>query len=275
MILALPSVVQLTYNPVLGGILASTFFALASSIYLLCLRRLRNVSLRSLIPSSGTDVAVVCPGGNKNSRLRGKASMTSEEAMALAEVLQCVGTLNKRPGVYSCSETVRQSGVVSLGGLQNAFTKTLLDKFCPGLEIRISEPRDGDVHIRYGSESITPSQESSIAFLIYLTGGRTGCENPALLIFGQYGIDTVAAARYVRMRAKQLYYDFHGGDFAVRLDTHPALGYQGFPRFHKNISAEVFLDQTLQNRGWRVVLRWHEVERRLSALAGQLVKRLN
>ena len=266
MSLAMPSVVQLTYNPVLGGILASTCFALASSIYLLCLRRLRNASLRSLIPSSGTDVAVVCPGGSKNSRAHGKASMTSEEAMALAEVLQCVGALNKRPGVYSCSETVRQSGVVSLGGLQNAFTKTLLDKFCPGLEIRPPETRGEDVQIRLGSESITPSQEGSIAFIIYLTGGRTGCENPALLIFGQYGIDTVAAARYVRMRAKQLYYDFRGRDFAVRLDTHPALGYQGFPKLHKNISAEVFADPALRSRGWRVVLRWHKVERRLRAL---------
>jgi hypothetical protein len=265
MSLTMPSVVQLSYNPALGGILASTCFALASSIYLLCLRRLRNASLRSVIPSSGTDVAVVCPGGSTHGRLRGKACMTSEEAMALAEVLQCIGTLNKRPGVYSCAETVRQSGVISLGGFQNSFTKTLVEKFCPGLHIGIPEGRGGDWQICFGAESIKPTQESSIAFVIYLTGRRTGCENPALLVFGQYGIDTVAAARYVRMRSKQLYYDFHGRDFAVRLDTHPALGYQGFPKVHTNISAEVFTEQAQQRRGWRVAARWHVVERALSA----------
>jgi hypothetical protein len=252
MSLATPAIMQLAYNPVLGGILASACFAIISSMYLLCVRRISNVSLKSLIPSSDSNVAVVCPAGSKNGNPGEEARMTPEEAMALAEVLQCVGTLNKRPGVYSCTETMRQSGVVSLGGLQNnAFTRTLVSEFCPGLQIDISTSRGDEDHgvcIRYGSETTRPTPDRSIAFIIYLSGSITGCENSALLIFGQYGIDTVAAARYIRTKARQLYRDFRGRDFAVQLETHPGLGYQGFPKRHRNISAEVFASQVIPPR---------------------------
>ena len=179
--------------------------------------------------------------------------------MALAEVLQCVGTLNKRPGVYSCTETMRQSGVVSLGGLQkNAFTKTLLSEFCRGLKIDVSAPygdEDDGVRIRYGAKSVEPTQENSVAFIIYLSEYITKCENSVLLIFGQYGIDTVAAAYYVRTKARQLYYDFRGRDFAVQLQTHPSLGYQGFPKRHQDISADVFAGQVSQVKGRRLAVR--------------------
>jgi hypothetical protein len=264
---ATPAIIQLAYNPVLGGVLSSACFAILSSIYLLCLRRMRNVSLRSLIPSSDSNVAVVCPASSKNGGPSKEACMTAEEAMALAEVLQCVGTLNKRPGVYSCTETMRQSGVVSLGGLQkNAFTKTLLSEFCPGLGIDVSSSHgdeDDEVCIRYGSKSTTPTPERSIAFIIYLSGSITGCENSALLIFGQYGIDTVAAARYVRTRARQLYCDFRGRDFAVLLETHPSLGYQGFPKRHQNISAAVFASQVSQPRRRQLTARRRNVTKGL------------
>jgi hypothetical protein len=255
-----PAVSQLAYNPLLAGILSSAFFAILSSMYLYCLRRMRNISLKSLIPDSDSNVAVVCPAASKNGNLSKEACMTAEEAMALAEVLQCIGTINKKPGVYSCTETMRQSGVISLGGLQkNAFTRTLLSQLCPGLKIDISPScggEDDEVCISYGSKSIRPTPESSIAFIIYLSESTTRCENAALLIFGQYGIDTVAAARYVRTRARQLYYDSRGRDFVVQIETHPSLGYQGFPKRHQNISTEVFASQVSQRRrrrrpGWR------------------------
>ena len=103
-----PAVSQLAYNPLLAGILSSAFFAILSSMYLYCLRRMRNISLKSLIPDSDSNVAVVCPAASKNGNLSKEACMTAEEAMALAEVLQCIGTINKKPGVYSCTETMRQ-----------------------------------------------------------------------------------------------------------------------------------------------------------------------
>jgi hypothetical protein len=252
-------IIQLAYSPLFGGLLSSACFAVLSSAYLLCLRYMKNASLKSLIPNSDSNVAVVCPAGSKNGTSSKEACMTSEEAMALAEVLQCIGTLNKKPGVYSCTEMMRQSGVVSLGGLQkNAYTKTLLAEFCPGLKIDVSPSRSGEgaeVRIGFGSETITPTQESSVAFIIYLSERITKCENSALLIFGQYGIDTVAAARYVRTRARQLYRDFHGRDFAVQLKTHPSLGYQGFPKRHQNISAEIFASQVGQARRRQLAVR--------------------
>jgi hypothetical protein len=94
-------------------------------MYLYFLRRMRNISLKSLIPDSDSNVAVVCPAASKNGNLSKEACMTAEEAMALAEVLQCIGTINKKPGVYSCTETMRQSGVISLGGLHQAHTGEL------------------------------------------------------------------------------------------------------------------------------------------------------
>lgn len=140
MILATPAIIQLAYNPVLGGILSSACFGMMSSIYLLCLRQMRNVSLKSLIPSSDSNVAVVCPAGSRDGNPSEEARMTSEEAI-------------------------------------------------------------------------------------------------------------------VRTRARQLYYDFRGRDFAIQLETHPSLGYQGFPKRHQNISAEVFASQVGQPRRRQLTAR--------------------
>jgi hypothetical protein len=261
------AIVQLTENPILGGIISSVCFAAVSSGYLICVRRMRNISLKSLIPGSGSNVAVVCPGGIRADNQGGEAFMTSEEAMALAEVLQCIGTLNKEPIVYSCAETLRQSGIISIGGLEkNASTKTLLSQFCPGLKIGVAGPHSGETSISYGATTITPTYDKSIAFIIYLSSSITGCETAALLIFGQYGIDTVAAARYVRTQAKRLHRDFRGRSFAAQVVTYPTLGYQGFPKHHEDITQEVLPGHPAVTPRPRLMSRWHDAIQRHALL---------
>src|ERR1043165_7606684 len=89
----------LTRNQILGGVVSSACFAAISGICILCARRMRNADLKALIPSSGSNVIVVCPGAATRKGRAQVGLMTTEEAMALAEVLQCAGALNKMPSV--------------------------------------------------------------------------------------------------------------------------------------------------------------------------------
>lgn len=235
-------------NQILGGIISSACFAALSGTYFLCTRHMRNADLKAIIPSSGSNVVVVCPG-QAMSKGRGQAGlMTAEEAMALAEVLQCAGALNKIPSVQSCAERTRHSGVISLGGINNSFTAENLSEFCQGLQIKVPQGSSGGTLISYGSTQIAaPTEHRSIAFIIFMSSSITGCRDPVLLIFGEYGIDTCAAAHYLRNNARQLHREFRGREFAIKLITHPTLGYQGFPGSHEDISAEVFSSAELSN----------------------------
>jgi len=176
--------------------------------------------------------------------------MTTEEAMALAEVMQCAGALNKMPSVQSCAEKTRHSGLISLGGINNSFTATNLSEFCRGLEIKSGQGSSGDTFISHGSTQVAPPTERrSIAFIIFLSSAMTGCRDPVLLIFGEYGIDTCAAAHYLRTNARRLRREFRGHAFAVKLMTHPILGHQGFPGDHENITEDVFGKAELSRDG--------------------------
>ena len=147
----------LTNNQILGGIVSSACFAAISGIYILCMRRMRNADLKALIPSSGSNVIVVCPGGATRKGRAQIGLMTTEEAMALAEVLQCAGALNKIPSVQSCAEKTRHSGLISLGGINNSFTAGNLSEFCRGLEIKSGQGSSGDTLISHGSTQVAPS----------------------------------------------------------------------------------------------------------------------
>jgi hypothetical protein len=175
--------------------------------------------------------------------------MTVEEAMALAEVLQCAAALNKNPTVLSSTDKPRHPGIVSLGGgVYNSFTAANLSDFCPGLKIKPCSPGK-DTRISHGSTQIdTPSQDNSIAFIIFLSSFITGRRGPVLLIFGEYGIDTCAAAQYLRTNADKLHRQFRGRAFAVKLVTRPRDGHQGLPADHVDISKDVFDKPELPRR---------------------------
>jgi len=181
--------------------------------------------------------------------------MTTEEAMALAEVLQCAAALNKNPTVLSSTDKPRHPGIISLGGgVYNPFTAANLSDFCPRLKIDPCGPCQG-TRITHGSTQIdTPSPVKSIAFIIFLSSYITGCRGPVLLIFGEYGIDTCAAAHYARTNADKLYRQFRGRAFAVKLVTRPRQGCQGFPDGHVDISKDVF-DKVEPSRRKRL-LEW-------------------
>jgi hypothetical protein len=255
---------QLMTNQISGGIVSSICFAAISSIYLLVLRHMRNSGLRGLIPSSDSDVAVVCPGQPAQVGEAKAASMTAEEAMALAEVLQCAAALNKHPSVLSSADKPRHTGIISLGGgMCNSFTAANLSDFCPGLRIQPPCGPDEDTLISHGSTQIKPpTEDQSVAFIIRLSSSMTGCQGPVLLIFGEYGSDTCAAACYLRKNAKQLHRHFRGDSFAVKLVTRPRLGHPGFPGkgSHEDISADVFDNNGLS--GKKRLLEWvHGPER--------------
>lgn len=240
----------LTRNQILGGVVSSACFAAISGICILCVRRMRNADLKALIPSSGSNVIVVCPGAATRKGRAQVGLMTTEEAMALAEVLQCAGALNKMPSVQSCAEKTRHSGLISLGGINNSFTAANLSEFCRGLEIKSGQGSSGDTFISHGSTQVAPPTERrSIAFIIFLSSAMTGCRDPVLLIFGEYGIDTCAAAHYLRTNARRLRREFRGHAFAVKLMTHPILGHQGFPGDHENITDDVFGKAELSRDG--------------------------
>lgn len=231
----------LANNQILGGILSSACFAAISGVYILVMRRMRNAALRALIPSSDSGVVVVCPSQALGTSRNDSGMMSTEEAMALAEVLQCAAALNKTPLVLSCAERTRHSGVVSLGGMNNSFTAANLSEFCPGLAVRTSSADCGETLISHGTTQIAPpTDQKSVAFIIFLSSTVTGCKDPVLMIFGQFGIDTCAAAHYLRTSASRLYREFRGRAFAVKLVTHPVLGNQGFPASYEDISADVF-----------------------------------
>jgi hypothetical protein len=232
---------QLMTNQISGGIVSSICFAAISSIYLLVLRHMRNAGLRALIPSSGSDVGVVCPGQPAQVGDGEAASMTVQEAMALAEVLQCATTLNKHPSVASSADEPQHAGIISLGGgVYNSFTAENLDDFCPGLKIQPPRVQGERTRISHGSTHIRPTEDRSVAFIIRLSGFITGFQSPVLLVFGEYGIDTCAAAHYLRTHAKDLYHEFRGRAFAVKLVTSPKRRCQGFPGSHVDISMDVF-----------------------------------
>jgi len=246
---------QLMNNQISGGIVSSICFAAISSIYLLLLQHMRNSGLRALIPSSDSDVAVVCPGQPAQPGGAKAASMTTDEAMALAEVLQCAAALNKRPWVLSSADKPRHAGIISLGGeVYNSFTAASLSAFCPGLRIQPPRGQDRDTVIRLGSTQIRPKEDESVAFIIRLSSSMTGCQGPVLLIFGEYGSDTCAAACYLRKNANRLYHDFWGDSFAVKLVTRPQFGHQGFPDRHEDISAAVFRENLRSRK--RRLLAW-------------------
>ena len=232
---------QLMSNQIFGGIFSSICFAVISSIYFLGVRHMRNRGLRALIPSWDSDVAVVCPGQASQAGDGKAGSMTTQEAMALAEVLQCAAALNKNPTVLSSADKPRHPGIISLGGgVYNSFTAANLSDFCPRLKVNPCGPGQ-DTRISHGSTQIdTPSPVKSIAFIIFLSSFITGCRGPVLLIFGEYGIDTCAAAHYLRTNADKLYRQFRGRAFAVKLVTRPRLECQGFPDGHVDISKDVF-----------------------------------
>jgi len=233
---------QLMNNQISGGIVSSACFAVISSIYILVLRHMRNSGLRALIPSSDSGVAVVCPGQPKHVGKGEAASMTVQEAMALAEVLQCAAALNKRPSVLSSADQPNHAGIISLGGgVYNRFTKSNLLDFCPGLKIQPPRGRGEHTRIFLRSAQIeTPTEDQSVAFIIRLSGFITGFQNPVLLIFGEYGIDTFAAAHYLRKHANKLHREFRGRAFAVKLVTSPKRGCYGFPGSHVDVSMDVF-----------------------------------
>jgi hypothetical protein len=154
------SVVSLLMNnQISGGIVSSICFALISSIYFLGVRHMRNASLRALIPSSDSGVAVVCPGQAGQTGDGNAGSMTVQEAMALAEVLQCAAALNKNPSVLSSADMPRHSRMISLGGgMYNSFTAANLAAFCRGLRIRIPRSPDEKTVISHGSTQIIPTE---------------------------------------------------------------------------------------------------------------------
>lgn len=232
---------QLMNNQISGGILSSICFAAISSIYFLGRKHMSNRGLRAFIPSSDSDVAVVCPGRASRAGDGKAGSMTAEEAMALAEVLQCAAALNKHPTVLSSADKPRHPGIISLGGgVYNSFTAANLSDFCPGLKIIPCSPGE-ETWISHGSTQIdAPSPDKSIAFIIFLSSFITGRRGPVLLIFGEYGIDTCAAAQYLRTNADKLYHQFRGRAFAVKLVTCPRDGHQGLPACHVDISKDVF-----------------------------------
>jgi hypothetical protein len=259
-------------NQISDGILSSICFAVISSIYLLGVRHMRNRGLRALIPSSDSDVAVICPGQASQAGDDKAGFMTAEEAMALAEVLQCAAALNKNPSVLSSADKPRHPGIISLGGgVYNSFTAATLSDFCPGLKINPCGPGE-NTRISHGStQANAPSQVKSIAFIIFLSSFITGCRGPVLLIFGEYGIDTCAAAHYLRTNADELYRQFRGRAFAVKLVTRPRDGHQGFPDGHVDISEDAFGKVELPRR--KRLLEWIHRRRRSQAASQRPVTR--
>jgi len=252
---------QLMNNQISGGIVSSICFAAISGIYLLVLRRMRNAGLRALIPWSDSDVAVVCPGQPAPPGGAEAPSMTTDEAMALTEVLQCAAALKKHPWVLSSADKPRHAGIIALGGkVYNSFTAANLSAFCPGLSVEPPSGQDVGTVIRLGSTQIRPKEDESVAFIIRLSSSTTGCQGPALLIFGEYGSDTCAAACYLRKHANRLYHEFWGDSFAVKLVTRPRLGHQGFPDRHEDISAAVFRENRRSSK--RRLLAWIYIPKR-------------
>jgi hypothetical protein len=90
-------------NQISGGILSSICFAAISSIYFLGRQHMSNRGLRALIPSSDSDVAVVCPGRASRAGDGKAGSMTAEEAPLASAAMRC--RLNKHPTVLSSAET--------------------------------------------------------------------------------------------------------------------------------------------------------------------------
>ena len=258
---------QLMNNQISDGILSSICFAVISSIYFLGVRHMSNRGLRALIPSSDSDVQVVCPTQASQADDGKAGSMTAEEAMALAEVLQCAAALNRNPTVLSSTDKPRHPGIISLGGgVYNSITAANISDFCPGLKIKPCSPGE-DTRISHGSTQIdVPTQGSSIAFIIFLSSFITGRQGPVLLIFGEYGIDTCAAAQYLRTNADKLYRQFRGRAFAIKLVTRPRDGHQGLPASHVDISKDVFDTPELPRRK-RLLERIHG--QRLSQHPGQ------
>jgi hypothetical protein len=174
-------------------------------------------SLAAVLPSGGKRLTVVCP--SIDAQFEGESpELTIDDAVALAYILRAAASLGHEAEIATSTDlTGAVPGIVCVGGPDvNAVTAFLLANYCPGFQ-REGERVEGGWKATYsvGDQTFYTDPDKSIWALVRLPGAVTGREDDSLLVWGEFGTDTAAAAKHVLFKSRELAHSLRRHDGAM------------------------------------------------------------
>jgi hypothetical protein len=225
----------------LAGILSSIVAVIIIELYRQIRKRYDHRVIRRITGFADSTCTIIVPAFPIESpSTTGLISVS--DAIALAYVLEICSMVKCKANVMSMmhiEDNSLASSIISIGGPSgNEVTGSLLKNYCPGFHVRNSSDYS-NTYYECGDERFTRDTDTSIAFIVRLASQHTQLPGTVLLLWGHFGIDTNAAAFFLREYPTVLA-GLQRDSFFVALSLNLSLGYRSVSKSIIDLSNNAF-----------------------------------
>jgi hypothetical protein len=217
-----------------GGVVSSLVAVALVETYLR-LRRVREQ--RALARALGFRRSTCSIVPTRYDREPGSPPLTgARDAVALAYVLNACHAVRTEPVVEwdDPMDGLFKANLVSIGSWSgNQLTASLMRQYCPGFVTHNAAAEHTDfasIHYSCGPHVFASDADVTHAFIVRLTTEKTGIPGSVTLLWGHYGVGTIAAAHVLTGTPELLTPFLARGSFAVALTANRKLGYRAVSR---------------------------------------------
>ena len=228
---------------VLAGILSSIIAVIIIELYRRTRKKYVHRTMRTVMQFVGSGCTIIVPAFPIKLPIR-TSLISTEDAIALAYVLEVCSTLNYKADVMSSRriENNLSSNIIPIGGPSgNDTTGTLLRNYCPGFHIHNADDFN-NIYYECGNQRFDNDADHAVAFVIRLTPQLTQLSGTILLLWGHYGIGTSAAAYFVKEYPEVLA-ALRSESFFIVLSLNRSLGYRSVSKSITDVSYYAFNKQ--------------------------------
>jgi len=170
----------------------------------------------------------------------------ARDAIALAYVLSACHDVRTEPVVEwdDPMDGLFKSNLISIGSWSgNKLTAALMRQYCPGFVTHNAEAELTDfasIYYTCGPHRFVGDEDITHGFIVRLTTAQTGIPGSVTLVWGHYGVGTIAAAQMLTRNSALLRPFLDRGSFVVALAANRNLGYRAVSRNLLDISDHAF-----------------------------------
>ena len=227
-----------------GGVVSSLVAVALVEVYL---RARRAREQRHLARALGFRRSTCSIVPTRYDREPGSPPLTgARDAIALAYVLSACHEVRTEPVVEwdDPMDGLFKSNLVSIGSWSgNKLTGSLMRQYCPGFVTHNADAELTDfasIYYTCGPHVFPSDEDVTHAFVVRLTTAQTGIPGSVTLLWGHYGVGTIAAAQVLTRNPQLLRPYLDRGSFVVALTANRNLGYRAVSRNLLDITEHAF-----------------------------------
>jgi hypothetical protein len=222
-------------STLVAGVISSLLAVAILEAYHFGRRRYSRRAIKSWLPMVDGRCTIFVPAFTGTESLRPGGLLSSEDAYAVAHILDAGGKVGLQADILSSASVAQGAvpGLICVGGpAGNRFTASTLTEHCPGFQICGTRTERGIIETLQctcGGHKFIANAVDTYAFITYLPSKVTGQIGGTLILWGFHGLATLGAAYYLVTHSKSIYRKYRGKEFffAIRLDRR--LGYRVVP----------------------------------------------